>query len=52
VICGHVSQIPSGAAIAIVAEGGRPAIYVSSSNLATSKVSIPDAVLKVGKVVK
>ena len=52
VICGQVSQIALGASIAIVAEGGYPVIYIKPSNAAASQVKIPDAVLKIGKVVK
>jgi len=52
VICGQVGQLAQGASLAIVAEGGRPAIYIHSANLAASKVSLPDAVIKIGKVVK
>jgi len=52
VICGQVSQIALGASIAIVAEGGYPVIYLKPSNATVSQVKIPDAVLKIGKVVK
>jgi len=52
VICGQVGQLGQGAAIAIVAEGGRPVIYLSPANATSSKANLPDALLKIGKVVK
>jgi hypothetical protein len=52
VICGHVGLISQGACMAIVAEGGRPAIYFSPANASATKVAIPDTVVKIGKVVK
>jgi hypothetical protein len=52
VICGQVGLLAQGACMAIVAEGGRPAIYFSPTNASTTKVAIPDTVVKIGKVVK
>ena len=52
VICGQLGQLAQGGAVAIVAEGGRPSIYIRPANVALSKVSLPDAVIKIGKVVK
>lgn len=52
VVCGQLSSLSQGAAIAVVLEGGRPAIYINAANAASARVAIPDAFLKFGKVVK
>ena len=52
VICGNVDWLAQGAAVAIVAEGGRPSISISLRALANAGVSLPDAVLKISKVQK
>jgi hypothetical protein len=52
VVCGHVAQVGMGATIALVAEGGSPSVYIRPSNAVPSRVTIPDVVLKIGKVVK
>jgi hypothetical protein len=49
VICGKLEWLGAGAAIALVEEGGKPQIYFQMANLAASGVTLPDAVLKVGK---
>jgi hypothetical protein len=52
VICGQVSFLSQGASVAIVTEGGRPSIYVSPASVAASNMVLPDALLKIAKVVK
>ena len=52
VICGRVDLLAAGGAVAIVAEGGRPTIYVNTKNLAGSGLTLSDSVLKTCKVVK
>jgi hypothetical protein len=52
VICGSQDLLNAGAALAIVAEGGRPTIYISAKNLAASGITLSDSVMKIGKVVK
>jgi hypothetical protein len=49
VICGNLQWLPSGGAIAIVEEGGKPQIYLNMGNIAASGVTLSDAVLKIGK---
>ena len=49
VICGDLNQLPLGGAIAIVEEGGKPAIYLHMGNISGSGVVLSDAVLKIGK---
>jgi len=50
VICGSRPALAAGAAMALVAEEGRPAIYVNPKALASSGVSLPDHILKIAKV--
>lgn len=52
VICDRIELIKSGAVIAIVSEGDRPAVYFSPANAAARKLKIPDAMMKMGKAVK
>jgi hypothetical protein len=52
VICGQRDFLASGASIALIAEGGRPAIYISPRNLGGTGFILPDSVLKLAKVVK
>jgi len=49
VLCGKLDWLSSGGAIAIVEEGGKPQIYLHMGNIAASKVTLSDAVLKIGK---
>ena len=49
VICGKLEWLPSGGAIAIVEEGGKPQIYLHMGNISASGVTLSDAVLKIGK---
>jgi hypothetical protein len=52
VICGNIDWLNAGATIAIVAEGGRPALYISARNLAATGVAFPDTIMKISKVIK
>jgi hypothetical protein len=52
VICGNPDWLTTGAAVAITAEGGRPAIYLSIKNLGAIGVTLPDSIVKISKVVK
>ena len=52
VICPNPDWLAEGAAVAITAEGGRPSIYLSSKNLASAGITLPDSVMKISKVVK
>lgn len=49
VICPQLGWLPSGGAIAVVEEGGKPQIYLHMGNIAASGVTLSDAVLKIGK---
>ena len=49
VICGRLGTLPMGGAVAIVKEGEKPQIYLHMGNLASSHVTLSDAVLKIGK---
>ncbi len=49
VICPKLEWLPKGGSIAIVEEGGRPAIYLHMQNIGASGVALSDAVLKIGK---
>lgn len=48
VICGKVGMLSAGAGVAVVEEDGRPQIYFHMAHLAQAKVTISDAVLKIG----
>jgi len=52
VVCGHPGLLAKGAALAITAEGGRPAIYIHPGHMASSGLTLPDSVVKISKVVK
>jgi len=52
VICGNPDWIAQGASVAVTAEGGRPAIYISLKNLGAIGVTLPDSIVKISKVVK
>ena len=52
VICGNPDWITQGASVAVTAEGGRPAIYISLKNLGATGVTLPDSIVKISKVVK
>ena len=52
VICPNPDWIAMGASVAVTAEGGRPAIYISLKNLGANGVTLPDSIVKISKVVK
>lgn len=52
VVCEQLDFIACGACVVITAEGGRPAIYFNSTNLATARMALPDALVKISKVAK
>jgi hypothetical protein len=52
VICGQLESLATGASVALVAEGGRPAIYISPRNLSGTGITLPDSILKLAKVAK
>lgn len=52
VICGNQDWLAMGAAVALTAEGGRPAIYLNVKNLAATGITLPDSIVKISKVVK
>ena len=49
VICSSLADLPAGGAIAVVEEGGKPAIYLHMGNIAKSGVTLSDSILKIGK---
>jgi len=49
VICGKLEWLAAGGSIALVEEGGKPQIYLHMGNIATSKVILSDAIIKIGK---
>jgi len=49
VIVTRLELLPKGGAIAIVEEGGKPAIYLHMGNIAASGVTLSDTILKIGK---
>jgi hypothetical protein len=49
VICGRVSLLAAGAAAAVVEEENRPQIYFHMAHLNETKVTLSDAVLKIGR---
>ncbi len=52
VICGKEEWLGQGAGVALTAEGGRPAIFISVKNLTAAGVTLPDSIVKISKVVK
>ena len=50
IICGTKALLAEGAAVALVAEGGHPAIYVNMKSLAASGLTLPDSIMKIVKV--
>lgn len=52
IICPKLEWLPKGGAIAIVEEGGKPAIYLHMQNIGASGVTLSDAVMKIGKPAK
>ena len=52
VICGNQDWLALGASVALTAEGGRPAIFLSVKNLGPTGITLPDSIVKISKVVK
>ena len=52
IICPKLEWLPKGGSIAIVEEGGKPAIYLHMQNIGASGVTLSDAVMKIGKPAK
>ena len=50
VITGNKSFLASGAAIALVEDGGKPKIYLNQSAIAASGIALSDAIYKVGQM--
>ena len=49
IICPTVEWLKSGGCIAIVEEGGKPALYIHVANTRASGVTVPDAISKIAK---
>ncbi len=49
IIVPKLEWLPKGGSIAIVEEGGKPAIYLHMGNIAASGVTLSDTILKIGK---
>lgn len=49
-IGGKVALLKSGAIVALVSEGGRPAFYVNKEGARARRVSLPHSILQLGKV--
>ena len=49
IIVPKLEWLPKGGSIAIVEEGGKPAIYLHMGNIAASGVPLSDTILKIGK---
>lgn len=52
ILCGKLDELPLGGCIAIVEEGGKPAIYIHVINVQKNNITLPDAILKIGKPLK
>ena len=50
VVCGTRGLLAAGACVAVVAEGGRPVIYVNPKGIAAAGITLPDSVMKIAKV--
>jgi hypothetical protein len=50
VLCDSRALLAGGACLAVIAEGGRPAIYVSPRSLAAAGATLPDNIMKIAKV--
>ena len=50
VICGTKAFLGEGAAVALVAVGGHPAIYINMKSVAASGLTLPDSIMKIVKV--
>jgi hypothetical protein len=49
VVCSRLDFLSSGGSIAVVEEGGKPAVYLHMSNIGASGVTLSDAILKIGR---
>lgn len=49
VVCNRLALLPEGGSIAIVEEGGKPAIYLHTGNIALSGAKVSGSILKIGK---
>lgn len=49
IIVPKLEWLPKGGAIAVVEEGGKPAIYLHMGNISASGVTLSDTILKIGK---
>ena len=49
IICPNVDWLKSGGCIAIVEEGGKPQLYLSTANTKASGVTVSDAIIKIAK---
>lgn len=47
-----LALLQEGAALVIVPEGGRPALYVHAGHLAKAPIQLSDSILKIAKAVK
>lgn len=50
VVCGTRGLLASGASLAVVAEGGRPAIYANPKAITATGLALPDSIMKIVKV--
>ena len=50
VVAGDATLLASGATIAVVKEHGKPVILISARNLAASKVTLSDSLMKISRV--
>ncbi|MDP2875855.1 MAG: hypothetical protein Q8O00_06690 [Holophaga sp.] len=51
VICSQIALLSQGGSIAVIEEGGKPAIYLHKANLDASKVTMADSIFKIAKIV-
>lgn len=51
VVCPTVELLKEGGSIAIVNEGGKPAIYLHKDNVQASGVKLGDSLFKIGKII-
>jgi hypothetical protein len=49
IICPSLDWIKAGAALALVEENGKPALYASTANVKASGMTLPDAIAKIAK---
>lgn len=51
-ISGQVADLDAGIIVAMVGEGGRCVFYISKANADANKVTVPSAIVKLGKVIR